>query len=145
MKSRFISLNALVRIANAPQQPDAGSFGQAMAAIRPGDCSGTGERRRLLFGTENYEQRFNVGCLNATDSMVRIRFELYDSDGRLLGSESLMLNRWSNDQLNRIFGDHEPVIGYVDYWADLPIGARVYCYGSLLDNVTSDPTTISPK
>jgi len=137
-------LNALVRIANAPQQPGAGSFGQAMAAIRLDDCSGPGERRRLLFGTENADARFNVGCLNATDGAARVAFELYRSDGTLLGTESLILLPWSNDQLNRIFGPYEPVTGYVDYWSDLTRGS-VYCYGSLLDNVTSDPTTISPK
>lgn len=138
-------LNAVVRIANTPQQPDAGSFGQAIVAIRPDDCTGTDERRRLLFGTENDEMRFNVGCLNASDTAARVSFELYSSDGTLIGSESLVLLPWSNNQLNRIFGGHEPVIGYVDYWNALPTPARVYCYGSLLDNVTSDPTTISPK
>jgi hypothetical protein len=36
------------------------------------------------------------------------------------------------------------VTGYVDYWSAMP-GGNVHCYGSVLDNVTSDPTTISPK
>jgi hypothetical protein len=137
-------LNAMVRIANAPQQPDAGSFGQAMTAIRPSDCTGTDVRRRLVFGTEKADMRFNVGCVNASDSVARIAFELYSSDGTLLGTENVILRAWSNDQLNRIFDDYRPVTGYVDYWHDLPSDARVYCYGSLLDNVTSDPTTIPP-
>jgi len=137
-------LRAIVRIANTPQEPDAGSFGQAMVAIAPGDCTGRNERRRLLFGTEDDDMRFNVGCLNASDMATRVKFELYGSDGTLLGTESMILLPWSNNQLDRIFEAYQPVTGYVDYWADLATG-RVHCYGSLLDNVTSDPTTISPK
>jgi hypothetical protein len=51
---------------------------------------------------------------------------------------------WGNDQLNRIFGPYQPVTGYIDFWSDLPTGS-VFCYGSVLDNVTSDPTTIPPQ
>ena len=34
--------------------------------------------------------------------------------------------------------------GYVDVWTDTE-GASIYCYGSVLDNLTSDPTTIPPQ
>ena len=137
------SLHALARIANTPREADEGSFGQAMAAVRPCDCSGIHERRRLLFGTEDDEMRFNVGCLNASDTAARVSFELYSSDGTLLGAESLILFPWSNNQLDRIFDAYQPVTGYVDYWSDTA-GGNIYCYGSVLDNVTSDPTTIPP-
>jgi len=136
-------LHALVRIANTPHEPGAGSFGQAMASIRISDCAGMDERRRLLFGTENDAMRFNVGCLNASNLPARVNFELYRSDGTLLGMESMILMQWSNDQLNRIFDQYHPVAGYVEYWSDSPQG-RIYCYGSALDNITSDPTTIPP-
>jgi predicted GH43/DUF377 family glycosyl hydrolase len=136
-------LHAMARIANAPQEPDAGSFGQALTAIEPCDCTGLDVKRRLLFGTEHAEMRFNVGCVNFGDKAARVGFELYRSDGTLLGSESLIIMPWGNDQLNRIFDPYHPVTGYVDYWSDLP-GGNVYCHGSVLDNVTSDPTTIPP-
>ncbi|MEE4270121.1 MAG: hypothetical protein V2I67_00500, partial [Thermoanaerobaculales bacterium] len=137
-------LLGLARIANVPQEPGAGSFGQAMAAIQPCDCTGRHEKRRLLFATEHDEMRFNVGCLNAADQAARVSFELYASDGTMLGTESLILMPWSNDQLNRIFHPYQPVTGYVEYWSDLSTGS-VYCYGSVLDNTTSDPTTIAPR
>jgi hypothetical protein len=136
-------LIATARIANTPQEPDAGSFGQPLDAIRTADCTGQGVRRQLLFATEHDEMRFNVGCFNASDEPARVRFELYRSDGVTLGTESLDLEPWGNDQLNRILGPHQPVTGYVEYWSDLPTGS-VYCYGSVLDNVTSDPTTVPP-
>ena len=136
-------LHAMARIANTPTEPDAGSFGQAMAAIEPCDCTGLDVKRRLLFGTEHADMRTNVGCVNFADKAARIRFELYRYDGVLLGTESLILMPWGNDQINRIFDPYHPVTGYADYWSDLP-GANVYCTGSVLDNVTSDPTTIPP-
>ncbi len=73
-----------------------------------------------------------------------ISFELFRSDGVLLGSESLLLMPYDNNQLNRIFDPYHPVVGYVDYWSAATSG-RVWCYGSVLDNVTSDPTTVPPQ
>jgi len=34
--------------------------------------------------------------------------------------------------------------GDVDVWTDTE-GASIYCYGSVLDNLTSDPTTVLPQ
>jgi predicted GH43/DUF377 family glycosyl hydrolase len=136
-------LMAMARIANTPQEPDAGSFGQAMPAISLGDCTGHNVKRRLLFGTEHADMRYNVGCVNFDSKAARVRFELYRADGTLLGTESLILMPWANDQINRIFDPYHPVTGYVDYWSDAAVG-RVYCTGSVLDNVTSDPMTVPP-
>jgi predicted GH43/DUF377 family glycosyl hydrolase len=143
IEAESADLLAMARIANTPPEPDAGSFGQALTAIRPGDCTGYNVKRRLLFGTEHADMRTNVGCINVGDKAARVSFELFGSDGTLLGTESLILMPWSNDQLNRIFDPYHPVTGYVDYWSSLPTGS-VYCYGSVLDNVTSDPTTVPP-
>jgi len=49
----------------------------------------------------------------------------------------------SNQQLNKIFGDYAPTNGYADVRSDTP-DAAYYCYGSMLDNGSSDPTTIVP-
>ncbi len=135
-------LLAIARIASRKGKK-AGTFGQFIPTVAIGDFISRGERRRLLFGTENAEMRFNVGCVNASDMATRISFELFSCDGTLLGSESLILMPWSNDQLNRIFDQYRPITGCVDFWTDIG-GTRIYCYGSVLDNVTSDPTTIPP-
>jgi hypothetical protein len=51
----------------------------------------------------------------------------------------------SNDQITRVFRNHAPIsAGYVDVWTDTE-GASIYCYGSVLDNLTSDPTTVLPQ
>jgi len=54
----------------------------------------------------------------------------------------MTLEPWGNDQINRIFGDHRPVAGYVDVsWS----AYSAYCYGSLLDNETSDAIFVPPR
>jgi hypothetical protein len=136
-------LLAMARIANTPQEKVAGTFGQSMPAIAIEDFIPRGERRRLLFGTEHAEMRFNVGCMNASNTATRVNFELFAADGTLLGTESVILMPWSNDQLDRIFDPYHPVTGCVDFWTDIA-GTQIYCYGSVLDNVTSDPTTVPP-
>jgi hypothetical protein len=47
-------------------------------------------------------------------------------------------------KINGIFDDCAPVNGYVDARTWTP-DAFIYCYGSVLDNVTSDPTTVLPQ
>jgi hypothetical protein len=139
------NLMAMARIVNIPQDTGEGCFGQAMPALSVDDFTGFHERRRLLFGTENADMRFNVGCLNADDAPARVNFELFRSDGVLLGTENLLLMPFDNAQLNRIFDAYHPVVGYVDYWSSAATSGRIWCYGSVLDNVTSDPTTVPPQ
>ena len=137
------NLLAMARIANTPQEEIAGTFGQSMPAISVDDFVPRGERRRLLFGTEHAEMRFNVGCMNASDTATRVNFELFAADGTLLGTEDVVIMPWSNEQLNRVFDPYHPVIGCVDFWTDIA-ATQIYCYGSVLDNVTSDPMTVPP-
>jgi hypothetical protein len=56
----------------------------------------------------------------------------------------MMLPPYSNRQINGIFQDYAPINGYVDVRTYTP-DASIYCYGSVLDNVTSDPTTVLPQ
>jgi hypothetical protein len=43
-----------------------------------------------------------------------------------------------------IFRDWAPISGYVDVWSTTS-RASFYCYGSVLDNLSSDPTTVLPQ
>jgi predicted GH43/DUF377 family glycosyl hydrolase len=136
-------LLAMSRTYNIPSTEVAGTFGQAMPGVPTDDFIRYGDRRRILFGTENVDMRTNVGCQAASDG-VAVRMELFDMEGTSLASETLVLRPWGNDQVNRIFEDFTPITGYVDVWTPMSGGA-FYCYGSVLDNVTSDPTTILPQ
>jgi len=126
------------------QAGSGGSFGQAMPAIAEHDMIPGGERRRILFASEDEQYRTNVACQNACPLSNLIRIELFTADGNSLERKLINLESLGNDQLNRVFEEYSPVNGYADVWAPL-LGRAIYCYGSVLDNLTSDPTTILPQ
>ena len=135
---------AMSRTYNVSGSGGGGTFGQALAAIPTDQLIGAGEVRRIIFMSEDPATRANVGCVNGTDSPLEIVLDLFNADGDPIDSETIDLGAWGNNQLNRIFEGHEPVEGYVELRSDTP-GAAYYCYGSVLDNGTSDPTTIEPQ
>ncbi len=136
-------LLAMSRTYNIVSTEIAGTFGQAMPGVPTDDFIRSGDRRRILFGTENADMRTNLGCQAGSDG-VAVRMELFDMEGSSLATETVVLRPWGNDQINRIFEDFAPITGYVDVWTPMSGGA-FYCYGSVLDNVTSDPTTVLPQ
>jgi hypothetical protein len=89
--------------------------------------------------------RTNIGCQNLNSAITPVRIELLGADGASLGVVPMVLQPWSNDQFNRIFEGHEPFTGAVDVWTEVDDGRAFFCYGSVLDNVTNDPTTILPQ
>jgi hypothetical protein len=137
-------LLAMSRTYNIPGDGSAGTFGQAIPAVAPDGFIRSGERRRILFASENDELRFNIGCQNGSGELTAVSVELFDGEGTSLERATMVLPAWGNDQLNRIFEDYMPVNGYVDVWT-IQSGRSFTCYGSVLDNVTSDPTTVLPQ
>ncbi len=135
---------AMSRTYNVPGNGSTGTFGQALPAVAGNDLIQTGETRRIIFFSEDPATRANLGCVNGTDSNIEILADLYESGGTFLGTRTMDLGPWGNDQLNRVFRGFEPVNGYVEVRSNTP-GAAYYCYGSVLDNATSDPTTILPQ
>ncbi len=94
---------------------------------------------------ENADVRSNVGCVNGSDEPVTVSIQLFNAEGVALETKSMSLPPYSNNQITRVFRNHAPVeAGYVDVWTTTP-GASIYCYGSVLDNETSDPTTVLPQ
>lgn len=137
-------LLAMSRTYNTPDGGSAGTYGQSIPAVAPGEFMIPGERRRILFASETADLRTNIGCVSASDGTTVVNLELFDAEGTSLERTMMILRGWGNDQLNRVFEDYRPVDGYVDVWTDVP-NRRIYCYGSVLDNTTSDPTTILPQ
>ena len=112
--------------------------------VQEGDMIGPNDRRRIIFLSEDDDLRTNVGCASGSGVTTLIKFELFNSHGESLQIRNMELGPWSNNQINRIFRAYSPVNGYVDVWSETE-GALFYCYGSVLDNETSDPTTILPQ
>ena len=144
IKATSPDLLAMSRTYNLGDDGAEGTYGQAMPALATDEFIQQGATRRILFGSENADMRTNVGCQSGSDSTTLVYLDLFKADGTSLGRETLMLRAFGNNQVNRIFDGHNPMNGYVDVTpaqADKP----VYCYGSVLDNLTSDPTTIPPQ
>jgi len=137
-------LLAMSRTYNLPSTKAGGTFGQSMPAIPLSEFIQTGERRRILFGSEHADMRTNIGCQNGSDQTTTVKLELFDAAGTSLETKTMVLPPLGNDQINRMFRDYGPINGCVDVWTD-DSDRRFYCYGSVLDNVTSDPTTIPPQ
>ena len=137
-------LIAMSRTYNIPTTKAAGTFGQALPSVAVEDLIMSGTTKRIIFMSENDDFRANLGCVNGTDSALEVLIDLYDAAGTSLETKTMSLGPWSNKQINRIFSSYQPVNGYVDIRSETE-GGMFYCYGSVLDNVTSDPTTILPQ
>jgi len=126
-------------------QSDAGTFGQAIPGMASADLIPANTLKRILFFTENADYRSNIGILNGTGSPMTIKWRRYTSDGMMVDEAMADLPAWGNVQLNRVFGAEAPVEGgYIDVWTETE-GAAFAAYGSVLDNATSDPTTVLPQ
>jgi hypothetical protein len=138
-------LLAMSRTYNLPPAEVAGTFGQELAGIPADGMIPTGVKRRIIFMDENSEVRANVGCQNGGDGPITVNIQLFNSQGRSLETKAMNLPPRSNDQITRVFRSHAPITGgYVDVSTPTP-GATFTCYGSVLDNQTSDPTTVLPQ
>jgi len=138
------SVIGMSRTYNIPAGETAGTFGQGLPAIRATEMIRGTEPQRIIFLSEDPDSRANVGCVNGSSEPVRINIGVFDAEGTFLETKTMDLGPYSNNQINRVFRDYQPVNGYVDVWTDSD-EALYYCYGSMLDNLTSDPTTILPQ
>jgi PKD repeat protein len=133
------------RTYNLPPDDVGGSFGQSIPGLRSDGLIPPDERRRILFFTEDEEFRSNLGLLNGTGNPIVVRWERFTADGTSRGTGQRQLAPWSNTQINQVFSDFDPAeAAYVDVWTETAGGAFA-AYGSVLDNATSDPTTVLPQ
>ncbi len=122
-----------------------GTFGQSLPGVPAAGLIPAGTEALVLFLTENSVFRSNLGLLNGVGSPITLQWELFDSAGSSLGTGSVVLPAWGNTQLNRVLSSYAPVeAGYAHLWTDTTGGAFT-CYGSVLDEITSDPTTVLPQ
>jgi len=138
-------LLAMSRTYNLPSGKTAGTFGQQLPGIPADRMIPSGVKKRIILMNETDDVRSNVACQNAGTSPATFKIELFDSEGQRLGTRTMTLGPMSNDQITAVFRNYSPIsAGYVDVWTTIP-EASIYCYGSVLDNVTSDPTTVLPQ
>ncbi len=122
-----------------------GTYGQGMPGMAAGDLYPANTKKRILFFTENDAYRSNIGILNGTGASLTIMWERFTADGMMVDAASAELPPWGNVQLNQVFANEAPVEGaYIDVWTSTEDGAFA-AYGSVLDSMTSDPTTVLPQ
>ncbi|MCU0303392.1 MAG: DUF4397 domain-containing protein [Thermoanaerobaculales bacterium] len=122
-----------------------GTFGQAMPGLASADLIPANTTKRILFFTENADYRSNIGILNGTGSPMTVKWQRFTADGTMVDESAADLPAWGNVQLNQVFGGEAPVAGgYIDVWTEAE-GAAFAAYGSVLDETTSDPTTVLPQ
>jgi hypothetical protein len=122
-----------------------GTFGQSLPGVAEYELIQSGTRALVLFLTENDELRSNLGLVNGVDATITVSWELFASDGSTLDTGSTTLPPWGNKQINRVLESFAPIeAAYAHVWTTTT-GAAFTCYGSVLDNETSDPTTVPPR
>jgi PKD repeat protein len=126
-------------------QTDAGTYGQSIPGYHVSMLNADFDPVRILFMTENTDFRSNLGIMNATAAENFVGYELFGADGTSLGTGGVTLGPWGKTQVNQVFADYAPVeAAYVNVWSETT-GGYFTCYGSVLDNATSDPTTVLPQ
>lgn len=122
------------------------SYGQSYPALAAADGITQGERGIIPQLKENAAFRSNLGVVVLSSGSCRVRVTLKDAAGVPVGTVrelEVAGGRWR--QIDRVFvdlGAGSTDLGYAVI-EPLSAGCRVWAYGSVVDNVTGDPTTVS--
>lgn len=122
-----------------------GSFGQFLPGLRPGDGFQKGTTACVAGLREDDHFRSNLGLVNLGSEVLSFRVRLYDMNGDQIGEDlqrNLPAHGWK--QIDRVLvaagaGEQELAYALIDV---LSSGAEGWAYGSVVDNLTGDPTTI---
>jgi len=145
---RAFSSEPLTVTSRTFNQGSAGTFGQYLAGDpafrglrRPGDSAVLTQLR------EDQVARSNIGLLNTGRRSASIRVELYEHDASEIATFSVEVTPGQRLQLNRPFFDRGGRTDISSGYAVLTLesGNGVLAYGSVVDNLTNDPTTIPMK
>ena len=126
-------------------QAASGTYGQYYPAVRSGSLLGTGQVAYLPLLEKSTAFRTNVGAVNAGAADCTVEFRVYGAGGSQIGATptlSVPAGRWA--PLNDLFAMAAAGSQSVAYATATPTtsGCEVWAYGSLIDNVTGDPTTV---
>jgi hypothetical protein len=121
-----------------------GTMGQALGGVLTNGGLSAGQTGWIPNLVENNFFRSNIGYTNTGTTTASLTVRLYNGDGVFLGSYNVNLAPGQWKQASQPFRD---MPGYV--WLDagsakitVNSGSGVVVYGSVIDNITNDPTTI---
>ncbi|HPW56518.1 MAG: S8 family serine peptidase [Thermoanaerobaculaceae bacterium] len=121
-----------------------GTFGQYYGGYEPSDGLGQGQWGVLAQLTQNATYRTNIGVLNMGSTAAVVNVKLFNGFGSLVGEYNVTLNPGEYKQEDRVFGTKGGQTNMAEGYAKVTCttGAGVIAVASVLDNGTSDPTTI---
>ncbi len=124
-----------------------GTFGQFLGGVTGPGGLGNGESVVLMHLREDASARSNIGVLNAGRRATSVRVQLFDGSGLSVADFDRRVAAREVVQLNRPFAEQG---GRTDVRAGFAVitvreGEEVVVYGSVIDTVTNDPTTIPMK
>ncbi len=121
-----------------------GTLGQGFGSWPSRDTLLAGESAWLPQLVETAAYRTNISFTNTGAAHVRLTLRLYDETGRLLATSTVELEPGQWTQQDRAFfqlaGRSDIVRGYAKVTVEE--GSGVIVVGSVVDNITNDPTTI---
>jgi hypothetical protein len=122
-----------------------GTLGQSLGASEVADGLGLGEQAVIPQLQENAAYRTNVAVINTGVAPATVRVFLADGAGAELASYDVTLapGEWKqeNQPFKRKAGQTDMAAGFVR--VEVLSGSGVTAYGSVVDNITNDPTTQS--
>ncbi len=128
-------------------QSNDGTFGQYLDGVAPEDGASTGQMVWLTMLRENTDFRSNIGFTNTGGSAAVVTVTLYDGSGAQVTSFAVTVSAGSNKQENQPFLNRGGRSDIDSGTAKISVtaGSGVLVYGSVIDNLTGDPTTIPAK
>ncbi len=122
-----------------------GTFGQALPGLVIGEAIAEGSVGCVMGLRENEHWRSNLGLVNLGSEAATVRVRLFDVTGIQVGQtmqRTVAARGWK--QIDRVVvaaGVGQADLAYATI-ESVTSGAAIWAYGSVVDNVTGDPTTI---
>jgi hypothetical protein len=130
---------------------DGGTYGQRIPAERWLASAGAnvflaGASRTLLYLAKSDDFRSNLGLVEVLGMEADVVLEMFDETGSLIASGSVSLPRFSHRQLNDVFELlGAPAREHAGATVTVSGHARIFTYGSVVDNRSSDATYVRPS
>ena len=122
-----------------------GTLGQSLAASLSDAGIATGQSAVVPQLQENAAYRTNVAVINTGTTDAQVVIHLFDGAGTELGTYDVSLTPGQWKQKNRPFADiagqTDMAVGYARI--EVLSGSGILAYGSVVDNLTNDPTTMA--
>ncbi len=122
-----------------------GTLGQSLASTAQIGTISAGQSAMISQLTENADYRSNIAVTNTGSSHAEVRVYLYDAAGTELTSYDVSLDPGQWKQENQPFWKKAGLTDMGAGYAKVEVlsGSGVTGYGSVVDNTTNDPTTMS--